>query len=80
MVRRSLFPFVLLSFLYSCSKDCTSENAACQDTPPINELCAAYFSRWFYNEESNSCEEIGYSGCSEKGFETKAECESCGCQ
>lgn len=49
----------------------------CDDTPPTNELCEAYFMMWFYDRNSNSCNQIGYSGCSPHGFATKEECEAC---
>jgi hypothetical protein len=45
----------------------------------FNEACQAYFQTWFYNKNTNSCEQIGYSGCSSKGFPTKEECEACKC-
>lgn len=51
--------------------------AACADVPPTNEACLAQFNRWFYNSNSNTCELVSYSGCSEKGFETQAECVKC---
>ncbi len=60
--------------------DQTQKNMACQDVVPTNEMCAAYFTRWFYNSESNNCQQIGYSGCSEKGFATQQECEACKCE
>lgn len=64
-----------------CNKanNCTTATGACSDTPPTNEACAAYFERWFYNASENTCEQIGYSGCSQKGFETQAACEKCKC-
>jgi hypothetical protein len=69
---------ILLSFS-NCKKECEPTNTTCNDTVPTNELCLAYFSRWFYNSSSNKCELIGYSGCSQKGFETEQECEACLC-
>jgi hypothetical protein len=58
--------------------DC-STTATCSETPPTDEICAAYFTMWFYDQTKKSCKQIGYSGCSKKGFETKEECESCKC-
>lgn len=60
-----------------CKKGCDVKNPACKDVPPTNEMCAAYFSRWFYNAQSDQCQLIGYSGCSQKGFATQKECEGC---
>lgn len=51
---------------------------ACLDTVP-NEACLAAFSRYFYNSETGSCEQISYSGCKAYGFETLTECEECDC-
>jgi hypothetical protein len=69
---------ILLSFV-SCKKDCETKNVTCEETVPVNEACLAFFTRWFYDEASNSCKQIGYSGCSQKGFVTQQECEICLC-
>jgi hypothetical protein len=65
--------------LISCTKDCEPQIATCNEKPPTDELCEAYFERWFYDKDKNKCEQIGYSGCSQKGFETKEECKECEC-
>lgn len=70
--------FVALMFT-NCSEECETTIATCKEKPPTNELCLAYFERWFYNADQNECEPIGYSGCSQWGFETEAECEACRC-
>jgi hypothetical protein len=72
--------FVLIIGLTSCSKECESQDTTCSETPPTNEICQAYFNRWFYDKENNKCEQIGYSGCSQKGFSTEQECEECKCK
>jgi hypothetical protein len=51
----------------------------CQEASATNEACHGYIQRWFYNTESNACNSIGYSGCSQYGFATQAECEACLC-
>ena len=71
---------ILTAGLTSCSKDCEPKLTTCSETPPTNELCQAAFNRWFYNKEKNKCEQIGYSGCSQKGFATQQECEECKCK
>lgn len=72
--------FAMLLILTSCEEECpATNNPACEEIAPTNEVCAAYFSRWFYDESTKSCEEISYSGCSEKGFGTKEACETCLC-
>ena len=62
-----------------CSKNCDPQLATCSEIPPTDEACLAFFQKWFYNKGSNKCEEIGYSGCSDKGFSTQQECEECRC-
>lgn len=83
MTIKILIPAIVLFLtagLTSCSKDCEPKLATCSETPPTNELCQAAFNRWFYNKEKNKCEQIGYSGCSQKGFATQQECEECKCK
>jgi hypothetical protein len=64
----------------SCKKDCTnSQQTKCSATPDTGTTCAAYFESWFYNQGTNTCELMGYSGCSPIGFETKEACETCDC-
>jgi len=80
MTIKILFLLSILS-LTACKKDCEpNPTTKCNDTPPTNELCLAAFERWFYDQTKNSCEKVGYSGCSQKGFETKQECEECKCK
>jgi len=75
-----LITFLVFTLAFmNCSKDCETKIATCSETPPTDELCLAYFSRWFYNEDQNKCEEIPYSGCTQKGFATKVDCEQCEC-
>ncbi len=78
---KSLLIIIASLFVLGCSKTCDNqEKPGCQDTPPTDELCLAYFTRWFYNSDSNSCEEIGYGGCNEWGFDNRQECEACRCE
>ena len=82
MKQKILIPTMILALSIGgagCSKDCEPKIATCSETPPTNELCQAYFERWFFNEDKNKCEQIGYSGCSEKGFATQQDCEECKC-
>lgn len=68
-------------FFVACEEECQVDNppAACSDVAPTNELCQAAFERWFYDESTNTCEKISYSGCSQVGFVTELECQSCVC-
>ena len=79
VVRLTLFLSLAIVFFSNCSENCVEENVLCSHTPPTDELCGAYFERWFYNSEENSCEQIGYSGCNEWGFDSLEACEECDC-
>jgi len=80
MKKTIFFLLIFISVLSSCKKDAECDlSPICQETVPTDEACLAYFERWFYDANSKSCQEIGYSGCSQKGFETKVECEECDC-
>jgi hypothetical protein len=68
-----------LSFTH-CTKDCGLQDQTCFEVPPQQELCLAYFERWFYNSKNDRCEMIAYSGCSLKGFASKEECNFCACR
>ncbi|MFK8037800.1 MAG: BPTI/Kunitz-type proteinase inhibitor domain-containing protein [Crocinitomicaceae bacterium] len=77
----AILAIILLSTLSACNKiiKCDAANLTCTETAPTGELCEAYFTRWFFDASTNSCQEIGYNGCSEKGFATKIDCENCIC-
>lgn len=80
MMKKSVI--IALAFVaFSCDKTCktASTDARCKETVP-NELCQAYFQTWFFNAAKNECELKSYSGCSQKGFKTQVECETCGCK
>lgn len=75
---------LILISLSSCTKkkcpaECRSNIAGCNETVPVDELCQAAFNRWFYSKSTGKCTLIGYSGCSQKGFETEQECLECDC-
>ncbi len=78
MKKLLLLSFVLLTSL-ACEDECENAPEACTEVPATEELCDAYFMRWFYNSTTNACTEIGYSGCEQYGFATQEECEACVC-
>lgn len=82
MRKSFLFIAAMLAFVVSCENknDCVNTDPKCSELPPSDELCEAYFTSWFYDAEAKSCKQISYSGCSFYGFETKDECEDCGCE
>ena len=74
-VLRLLFIFLILSCI-GCKKD-PLQDPRCKEIPEPDGLCQMAFESWFYDAKTNSCQKIFYSGCSEKGFPTKKECEQC---
>ena len=61
--------------------DCEPELEKCHESPRKNgTTCMARFTSWFFDKETNECYEASYSGCSQKGFKTKEECEACKCK
>lgn len=61
--------------------DCEPELEKCHESPRKNgTTCMARFTSWFFDKETNECYEALYSGCSQKGFKTKEECEACKCK
>lgn len=77
-----IFISFFLFALTACNDNCvSSEIAACNDSVPNDQVttCQAYFVSWFFDSSTSTCSEIGYSGCSEIGFQTKEECEACKC-
>lgn len=79
---RQIVLISLMGIFLSCDKNCkiTSTDTRCKESVPTSEMCQAYFQRWFFNAATNECELKSYSGCSQKGFETQAACEACGCK
>ncbi|MCX7743257.1 MAG: BPTI/Kunitz-type proteinase inhibitor domain-containing protein [Flavobacteriales bacterium] len=73
------FLLIICLLLSSCSY-CPSSRGACAEQVPQGETCMAYFERWFFDEETNTCIKISYSGCSSKGFETQQACNACKCK
>jgi len=78
------FLLILTVFVFtlgptSCSEDCVTTIATCNENIP-NEDCLTQFNRWFFDKAKNNCEQISYSGCSQKGFATQQECEECKCR
>ena len=73
-----LIPLVFGMLNFSCTKedDCPPI-PECLEEPPTDEDCQVFFTRWFFDPATNTCTEIGYSGCEQYGFATKEECENC---
>ncbi|HLU18293.1 MAG TPA: BPTI/Kunitz domain-containing protein [Edaphocola sp.] len=58
---------------------CGTVSPSCLDRPLTNQACQAIFNRWFYNQQTNTCELISYTGCDASGFKTEEECMACKC-
>lgn len=69
-----------VTFFASCEKDCDASKATvCEERVPANETCKTKFKRWFYDEGSNTCQIVEYTGCSQRGYATEGECQICVC-
>ena len=79
-MKRLLFlPFFSLLFI-QCDKNCAEKPSTCEEQPASSGItCQAYWESWVYDEATNNCEYVGYSGCGPIGFETEKECEACEC-
>lgn len=76
----AVFILLVCTAFLSCNKDCEVNKPACNETPPEGQTCMAYFERWFYDQDTESCTFKSYSGCSESGFASKEECRECECK
>jgi len=74
-----LYICLITCSLFACGDSCEDIPTACSDVVPADEECTAFFNRWFFDAKSNTCTEVGYSGCEQYGFETEEECLSCKC-
>lgn len=62
--------------LQECEQDCGEPPSRCE-LPKEQGPCDAVIPRWFFNAETNQCEDFVYGGCGGNGnnFRTKHECE-----
>lgn len=66
---------ILSTFFYACEQDdlCTLE--------PDSGSCRANFPRYYFDNTTKKCEIFIWGGCDGVvPFETKEECEACGCR
>ena len=75
MIKSLITISMAMALAAACNRE--DKDPRCDERPPEDELCQAYFERWFYNAENGECEQIGYSGCNEAGFATQQACEDC---
>ncbi|XP_010629802.1 eppin isoform X3 [Fukomys damarensis] len=67
--------------VFSCGKKCLDLKQDVCSLPKETGLCMAYFRRWWYNKENNTCDLFIYGGCygNNNNFQTKGMCQNfCG--
>lgn len=69
--------FLTLAMLLCAIISCENAPAACIDTVPTDEQCRALYIRWFYDADTESCDEIKYNGCKKYGFASEEACLEC---
>jgi len=78
-----IISLVIFSFAISACQNEPCKNAPsfakCSEKPDTGTTCLAVFQSWFYDQNTGKSTLIGYSGCEQKGFETKEESEKCSC-
>uniref|UniRef100_A0A2K6FC38 Eppin n=1 Tax=Propithecus coquereli TaxID=379532 RepID=A0A2K6FC38_PROCO len=64
--------------IFSCGKKCLDLKKDVCAMPKDSGLCMAYFPRWWYSKENNTCSIFIYGGChgNNNNFQTKAICLS----
>jgi hypothetical protein len=72
--------FFLVVFAISLSA-CQKEKQECTLEPETGS-CNAAFIRYYFNNSTKKCETFIWGGCNDGvvPFETKEECEMCGCK
>ncbi|MEC8610134.1 MAG: hypothetical protein VXY06_00095 [Bacteroidota bacterium] len=76
-MKNQLFVICIVVITFSCSGNYKAVLDARADTTPTDEACLTYFERRFYDSEGNVCEQIAYSGYSERCFESLEACQDC---
>lgn len=74
--KKIFFATVFVISLSACQK----EKEECTLAPETGS-CNAAFSRYYFNNSTKKCEVFTWGGCDGVvPFETKEECEKCGCK
>ncbi|XP_037667698.1 eppin-like [Choloepus didactylus] len=63
--------------VFSCGKKCLDVGQDICKMPKKSGPCMAYFRRWWYDKENNTCYNFIYGGCqgNNNNFQSKALCE-----
>ncbi|XP_012863720.2 eppin-like [Echinops telfairi] len=64
--------------IFSCGRKCLDLRQDICSLPKETGLCLAYFRRWWYDKEKNTCASFIYGGCqgNSNNFQTKALCQN----
>ncbi|XP_023598003.1 eppin [Trichechus manatus latirostris] len=64
--------------LFSCGRKCLDLRQDICKLPKEAGLCMAYFRRWWYDKENNTCSSFIYGGChgNNNNFQSKSLCQN----
>ncbi|XP_006881796.1 PREDICTED: eppin-like [Elephantulus edwardii] len=64
--------------LFSCGKKCLDLRQDICQLPKETGVCMAYFRRWWYDKENNTCSMFIYGGCqgNSNNFQSKTLCQN----
>ncbi|KAM6163863.1 eppin-like [Rhynchocyon petersi] len=64
--------------LFSCGRKCLDLQQDICTLPKETGVCMAYFRRWWYDKENNTCSIFIYGGCqgNNNNFQTQALCQN----
>ncbi|KAF0880132.1 EPPI protein, partial [Crocuta crocuta] len=64
--------------IFSCGKKCLDLHQDICDMPKETGPCMAFFRRWWYDKEKDTCSEFIYGGCkgNNNNFQSKAMCQN----
>lgn len=71
---------ILIAFIFSMSLSACQKQDLCSLKPEIG-TCRAIFTKYYFDHSTKKCEAFIWGGCGGVvPFETKEECEMCGCK
>ncbi|XP_017650696.1 eppin isoform X2 [Nannospalax galili] len=64
--------------IFSCGKKCIDPQQDVCSLPKDAGFCMAYFPRWWYNKENDTCDVFIYGGCqgNNNNFQSQTICQS----
>jgi len=87
MIKMKYLKLIIFALLITGISSCSDDDVSCEDTPnspccqsPEVGPCNAAFPRFYFDNETGSCQEFVWGGCNGVvPFETLEECEACQC-